>query len=210
MNSPGPGRTSAAPGSGREPAAGWGQADANNYGPCWLRFQPGAGELHAVARSGGTYDWWLKQGVSAVSGPHGEGFASPETAMSSGDAYVAAMPARLLSPLTAAEAAELNARLERAMSRHYHPIPINRLYFELRDLRSDVFNHRDLLAMQAARETAAAAGVEHAPGQPRLPEAAAVARGSFPGPPVVTGLPPQAPAASASRAGAASRRRPHP
>jgi hypothetical protein len=211
MNSPGPGRTSAAPGSGREPEAGWGQADANLYGPCWLRFQPGAGELHVVARSGGTYAWWLKQGVSAVSGPHGEGFASARTAMSSGDHYVAAMPAPLLAPLTAGEAAELDARLEQAMSRHYHPIPLrDRLYFELRDLRSDVFNHRDLLAMQAARETAAAVGVEHAPGQPRLSDAAAVARVSSPGPPGVTGLPPQAPAASPSRAGAASRRRLHP
>jgi hypothetical protein len=105
----------ARPGGDLEP--GWSHAEANGYGPCYLRHVPGKGILRVVARgaSSGGYAWYLSTVTPAEALSRArEGFAHPRDAMRDADEQVSQMPPRMFELLTPGEAQALYRKLATA------------------------------------------------------------------------------------------------
>jgi hypothetical protein len=109
--------TPARPRRGGDLEPGWSHAEANGYGPCYLRHVPGKGILRVVARGAslGGYAWYLSTvtPAEALSWAR-EGFAHPRDAMRDADHQVSQMPPRMFELLTPGEAQALYRKLATA------------------------------------------------------------------------------------------------
>ena len=103
--------------AGRDREPGWVLASSNDDGPCYARYAPGKGILHAEARPAGTYDWWLQSRAAATTGPGAKGFPTARDAMRAADVRVTAMPADMFEGLTFNEIWTLGRHLSRAFLR---------------------------------------------------------------------------------------------